>query len=188
MRALATILVLAATGPALAQDLSYNYLELTYSWTEIDAGFADVDGDGFGFKGSLEVGDMWHIFAGIGQADLDQGVDYDQIVIGGGLHTPIAPNMSLYLDLAYINVDAAGPGGSFDDDGLGTELGLRMWAMPQLEVRGALSYTDLGDSDAQTGIEGAAWYEFSRNFAAGFGIGFTDDTSEYGLGLRYYFE
>lgn len=187
MRVLATILALAASSPVIAQDISYNYLELTYSRTEIDAGFADVDGDGFGFRGSIEVGNMWHVFAGIGQADLDQGVDYDQIVIGGGLHTALAQNMSLFLDLAYINLDAAGPGGSFDEDGLGTALGLRMQLRPQLEVSGAISYTDLDDSDSETGIGGAAWYEFNRMFAVGAEVGFADDTTEYGLGVRYYF-
>ena len=62
------------------------------------------------------------------------------------------------------------------------------WLKEEFEALGVPSERIPDDADAQTGIEGAAWYEFSRNFAAGFGIGFTDDTSEYGLGLRYYFE
>ena len=188
MRAITCILLLAAGGPLLAQELNYNYIQGIYSRTEVDAGPEDVDGDGYGLYGSIEVGDMWHAFANFTRADLDRGSDYDQVWIGGGLHTTLAPNMSLYLNLAYINVDASGAAGSLDDDGLGTALGLRVFVLPQVEVSGAISYADLGDAGDSTSIEGEAWYYLTREFALGGGIGFGDDVTRYGIGARYFFQ
>ncbi len=188
MRAITIILLLAAGGPLLAQDISYNYIQGNYSRTEVDAGPEDVDGDGYGLYGSIEVGDMWHAFAKFSRADLDLNSDYDQVWIGGGLHTPLAPNMSLYLNLAYINVEASGAAGRLDNDGLGTALGLRVFVYPQVEVSGAISYADLGDAGDSTAIEGEAWYYLTRQFAMGLGLSYGDDANHYGIGLRYLFQ
>jgi hypothetical protein len=187
MRLIATLLLLAISGPLLAQSLSYNYIEGSWSITELDVGDSDVDGDGFGLYGSVEVGTMWHVFANFTRSSLDDNVDYDQTWIGGGLHTPLAPNMDLYFNLAYVNVEADGLGGALDDDGLGTALGVRMMLRPQIEVSGALSYSELGDNST-TGIEGKAWYYFTRNLAVGGGVGFEDDLIRYGIGVRYYWD
>ena len=187
MRLFATILLLVLGGQLAAQELNYNYIQGSYGRTDLDAGDYDVDGDGFGLYGSIEVGDIWHVFANFTSSSLDRNVDYDQVWIGGGLHTTLAPNASLYLNLAYINVDASSVAGPLDGDGLGTALGVRFMLMPQVEVGGAISYTDLGSAGSSTGIDGEGWYYFTRNFAAGVGLGFADDVIRYGIGARYYF-
>lgn len=188
MRTYATVLLLALSSPLLAQELNYNYIQATWNQTDVDAGPEDVDGDGYGLYGSVEIADMWHIFANFTRADLDLGSDYDQVWIGGGLHTPIAPRMSLYLNLAYINVDASGFAGGLDDDGLGTALGVRWFVWPQVEVSGAISYADIGDAGEFTGLEGEAWYYLNRQFALGGGFAFNDDVMRYGIGGRYFFQ
>lgn len=188
MRAITTILLLTISGPLLAQGISYNYVQGSYARTELDAGPQDVDGDGFGLYGSVEVGDMWHAFANFTTSDLDFDVEYDQTWIGGGLHTPLAPSVDLYLNLAYVNVEADGVAGGFDDDGLGTALGLRMLVLPNVELAGAISYTDLGDSGSDTALEADGWYYLTRNFALGAGVGFSDDVTRYGIGARYYWD
>lgn len=188
MRVITTILLLAISGPLLAQGISYNYVQGNYARTELDAGPEDVDGDGFGLYGSVEVGDMWHAFANFTQSELDFDVEYDQTWIGGGLHTPLAPTVDLYLNLAYVNVEADGVAGSFDDDGLGTALGVRMMLLPNVELAGAISYTDLGDSGSDTAIEADGWYYLTRNFALGGGVALGDDVTRYGIGARYYWD
>lgn len=188
MRLIATMLLLVISGPLFAQSLSYNYIQGSWSQTEPDAGDVDVDGDGFGLYGSVEVGTMWHVFANFTRSSLDHDVDYDQTWIGGGLHTALAPNLDLYLNLAYVNVEADGVAGRLDDDGLGTALGVRMMLFPEVEVAGSISYSDLGDAGSSTGIDGEAWYYFTRNFAAGGGVGFSDDVIRYGIGARYYWD
>jgi hypothetical protein len=187
MRLIATLLLLAISGPLLAQGFSYNYIEGSWFQTELDVGDTDVDGDGFGLYGSVEVGTMWHVFANFTSSSLSRDVDFDQTWIGGGLHTPLAPNMDLYFNLAYVNVESNGLGSAFDNDGLGTALGVRMMLRPQIEVSGALSYSELGDNST-TGIEGKAWYIFTRNLAVGGGVGFEDDLIRYGVAVRYYWD
>lgn len=186
MRVITTILLLAISGPLFAQSLSYNYVQGSYLRTELDDGPLDIDGDGFGLKGSVAVGDMWHVFANFTRSDLDFDVSYDQTWIGGGLHTPLAPALDLYLNLAYVNVEADGVAGDFDDDGLGTALGVRMLVLPNVEVAGAISYVDLEDSGSETAIEADGWYYLTRNFALGGGIALGDDVNRYGIGVRYF--
>lgn len=188
MRLIATLLLLAGSSPLFAQSLSYNYIEGSWTRTELDAGADDVDGDGFGLYGSVEVGTMWHVFANLTKASLDLDVDYDETWIGGGLHTPLAPDLDLYLNLAYVNIEADGVAGAFDDDGLGTALGVRMLLLPQVEVAGSIGYSDFGDAGSSTGIDGEAWYYFTRNIAVGGGIGFSDDVIRYGIAARYYWD
>jgi hypothetical protein len=61
-----------------------------------------------------------------------------------------------------------------------------MW--PQVEVSGAISYSDLGDAGDFVGIDGEAWYYLNSQFALGGGIGFNEDVTRYGIGARYFFQ
>jgi Outer membrane protein beta-barrel domain len=188
MRAIATITLLALSSPLLAQEeLSYNYIEGSWGHIDIDDSEGDFGGEGFGLSGSLEVADNWHIFASYGSYDLDFSIDQDVTEVGGGFHTPLAPGMDLVFDLAYINVDSSGPGFSFDEDGLGTSLGLRMKLVPRWEIEGEIAYQSLDNND-ETSIGGSVWYELTRNFSLGFEADVGEDEYGYGIAGRVYFE
>ena len=83
-----TLVVFAA--PALAGDLSYNFVQLGYQKVDFDNDFVDssIDGDGFGISGSFEVGESWFISAGYSKLQLDTDfgfdVDYDELGLGVG--------------------------------------------------------------------------------------------------------
>ncbi len=175
-------------GPALAQDINYNYIEGYYQRLDVDDSAGDIDGDGFGIAGSLEVGDSFHIFSSFGRANLDFDIDLDEVVIGGGYHTPVAPGMDLVINLSYINVDAEAFGLSGDDDGFGASLGLRsMWG-EKLELAGFVDYIDLDESGDDTSFRGEAWYSLTRTIALGAQVGLGDDVTSWGLGARVYFD
>ena len=47
--------LLLLAGPGLAEGVSYNFIELGYERVEFDD--IDLDGDGFGLGGSVELGE-----------------------------------------------------------------------------------------------------------------------------------
>ena len=179
-----TLLVFAA--PALAGDLSYNYLQLGYQRVDVDD--INVDGDGFGLGGSFEVGENWFIQAGYATAELDFGVDLDQLGVGVGYHVDMSENADFFATLSYVSVEASVPGfGSADDDGFGVSIGVRGMVSEQVELTGSLGYVDLSDSGDSTSLNAAAFYNFTDAFALGLVLGTDDDVTSYGLAGRFYF-
>ena len=186
LRSIAAITLLIFAVPAMAQGVSYNYIEGSYNEVELDASIFDVDGDGFGIGGSFEVADQIHLLASYNNADFGSGVDLDETRIGGGFHSALSPNMDFVARLSWVRFDASGPGGSVDDDGFGATIGLRGMAGSNVELAGFIDYIDIGDAD-DTSIIGQAWYNFTEQFAVGLNLGLGDDITRYGIGARLYF-
>lgn len=183
---LSTAALLALASPALADGLSYNYIEAGFAQIDLDDDIVDVDGDGFAFGGSFEVGDQMFVFAEYGSSDFDFGVDLDELAVGLGFHTAMSSNVDFVARIAYVSVEASAFGISADEDGFGASIGMRGKPAERIELEGNLSYVDLGDGD-DTSVNGAAWYEFTDTFAVGLNIGLGDDMTRYGIGARLYF-
>lgn len=188
IRSITAVILLALVAPAMADGPSYNYIEGSYLRVDIDDSIADVDGDGFGVAGSFEVGEVWHVFGSFDSAELDFDVDIDELVIGGGFHTPLNENVDVVAELAYVRLEASALGISIDDDGYGASLGLRGLAADRIELAGFIDYVELDDSGDDTSVRGEAWYKFTDNVAIGFRAEFDDDVTLYGIGARVYFD
>ena len=187
-RSIAVISLLALSAPAMAEGPQWNFIEGSWQRIDIsDSGF-DVDGDGFGVGGAFEIASSWHLFANYQTADFDFGVDFDQLVVGGGFHTAISDSTDFVADLAYVRLDAGISGvGSADDDGFAGRIGVRSMVTESVELAGYITQTELSDSGGDTSLDGQAWYSFTRNFAVGANVSFSDDVTRYGLGFRAYF-
>lgn len=181
-------LLCALAAPALADEARYTFVEGFYQRTDIDLGFADIDGDGIGIGGSLEIGDMWQVIGSYSTAGLDFDVDFDQLMVGGGFHAPITDTVDLVANLMYVRVDVSGSGGDADDDGLGMSVGVRGFPVDRLELAGFIDYIDLDDSGDDTFIRGQAWYSLTPAFALGLSLSSGDDITTWGIGGRYYFD
>ena len=185
LRSLGLISLLALAAPAMADDLSYNFLEFGYA--QIDVDDLNVDGDGFAIGGSFEVGDQMFVSAGYGAADLDFGIDLDELFVGLGFHTPVGDNVDFVGTISYVSVEASAGGFSADDDGFGASVGLRAMVSDVVELAGGINYVDLSDSGDDTSFGGSAWYYFTDTFALGLQADFGDDISSYGIGARLFF-
>lgn len=185
-RILVAAALVSLTAPALADGPSYNYIEGSYERAEIDVSGGDVDGDGFGIAGSFEIGDQVHLFAGFRSFDFDFNVDLDELTVGLGWHPALTDTTDLVFELGYVSAEAEAFGFDADEDGFRSSLGVRSMLSPQFELAGRLNYTDLGDGD-DTSISGEGWYSLNEAFAIGGGIEFGDDTTIYGIGVRWYF-
>lgn len=177
-------LVLLAS-PALAGDISYNYLQLGYQKIEFDD--FNVDGDGFGVAGSFEVGESWFVGLSYSQADFDFGIDLDQIAAGVGWHTAMSNNSDFYALVQYVQAEASASGfESVDEDGFGFTIGVRGMVTDNVEIGGSIGYVDLGDAGDSTTFGANALYNFTENFAAGLFFAVDDDVTGYGAGIRFY--
>jgi opacity protein-like surface antigen len=190
MRTIVFALLTVFSAAGYAQGLSYNHVDIGYSQYDIDD--VDVDGNVIGFGLSVELNESFYAFGsyGLGDLDGDFGIDadFDQLSIGIGYHMPLSPQLDLVTGLSYEYAEVSVDGfGSVDDNGFGLSVGLRFAASDALELNGGISYVDFGDGGDDTGFGAGALYNFSNNFALGLSASWTDDTSSYGIGGRYYF-
>jgi len=178
------LLVAGALLPfgALAQDLDYTFVELSYLDTELDAGPVDLGGDGLGLTGSLSVTDSVFLFANYQTQDYEFGIDGTSYDLGAGMRFGLKPQLDLVGELAWVNYKVETALGDADDDGLGIGVGLRGRVHDSFELQGGFRYVDLEDSDTFLSLAGR-WY-FTRTVAAGFGLSFNDDVTGWNLGLR----
>jgi hypothetical protein len=165
MKAMVGGLVLAvAPLVALAEGMSYSYIDAAYVENDIDNG---PTADGFGLRGSVGFAENWLAFAEYSSTSV-QGVDLDTLAVGLGGHYGIAENLDLVGRLGYIDVEVdAGGGFSVSDDGYLLDLGLRGGIGDAVELEGGARYTDLSDGGDDTALYFGGRFHFNRTWALG---------------------
>jgi hypothetical protein len=189
-----SLAALALTGPAIAADgFSYSYVEL--AWVNSELSDLDIDGDGFGLKGSFEFTPALHAFAQLSDTDYDTGfgasVSGENMELGVGYAWSMSPRMDIVGKFSFvqqeIDIDVPGFGGSFEDDGFALGGYVRGKPIEQLELTGGLDFVDmdLGGSDEYFTL--CARYFFTKMFAAGLDLRLNSDDTTYMLGGRFNF-
>ncbi|HJS21441.1 MAG TPA: outer membrane beta-barrel protein [Steroidobacteraceae bacterium] len=185
---------LALPGMSRAAGLSYSYVEGGYAETEIEADGVDMDGEGYRVTGSLAVGPTYHIIAEYSTAELevenfDIDVDIDTLSVGFGYNRPINQRADVIGRILYVDSDVEVDSPFFnvsgDDSGLGLQFHLRGQVMERVEAEGGIDYVDIGDEDTTLVLEGRYW--LTDALALGAGLRFGDDTTSYGVSLRFNF-
>jgi hypothetical protein len=184
---LGSILALSMAGSAMAEGgFDYSYVELGYMQTEIDD--FDVDGDGFGLRGSLEVTDNFHVFATYANQDFDYDVSSTTFEVGAGYAWALNPNLDLVGSLSYVKAELEVPFfGDFDDDGFALGAGVRGRPMDQLELTAGLKFTSFDEGGDDTAVAGGARYFLTDAFAVGLDVEFDDDATTWMIGGRLSF-
>lgn len=190
LRSITFASLLALSVSAHAEDFSYSFVTVSYGQTDIDD--IDVDGDAIGLTGSFEVGESFYVFGGYSTGDLGDdfgnSVDVDQLAAGLGHHLSLSDAVDLVSEVSYQYIDISVPGfGSVDDNGFGLGVGLRFAASEAFELNGGISYVDFGDGGDDTGFGGGVLYNINDAFTVGLNGTWTDDSSTYSVGGRYYF-
>lgn len=181
---------LAAMASAQASDLSYSYAEGGFGLVDVDA----IDeGDGYFIGGSLGFGTRWLGFAEYSVAQFDESgveADVDEIQLGFGGHFPMTERADFVARLAYVDqsVEVDTPFGtvSADENGYLMSAGIRGRALERLDLMGAIEYVDVGESD-DTGLTFRGLYQFTDMFSLGARMGYSDDSTEYGVFGRFTF-
>ncbi len=146
--AIGGLVLAAAPLAAMAEGMSYSYVEADYVDVDVDNG---PSGDGFGIRGSVGFLDNWFAFADYVDASVDV-VDIENIAVGVGGHYSLGSNLDAVGRIGYTEVDLSAGPFSANDDGYLLSLGLR-GQMSQFEAEGNVIYTDLSDGGDETAFE-----------------------------------
>lgn len=177
---IAAAVAAAALSPlaASADDVSYSFVEIDY----VDVDLAGTSESGFGLKGSVGVGDNFHVTLDHSGVSFPAGVDLNRTSLGFGYHGELGDNASFYADLAWESIDFGALG---DDDGYSIEIGARGMVADSFELQGYVGQIDVGGSETLYGIEGR--YYFSDEMAVGLGWESIDNIDTLEVGFRYNF-
>ncbi len=172
-------LALVAMLPLAAQaddNLSYTY---------VDAGYVNIDGDadGFGVRGSFEFGDSgFYGLAGYNQVEVDGiGIDIDNFEVGFGYAHGLTDRMDLIAEVAYLNTDVQYFG---DLDGYRTSIGLRGSFTENFEGLVKANYIDGSDFDGDFSGTVGAQYKFNQTWGLVGEVEFNDNAETYLVGVR----
>lgn len=182
--------LLALSASATAQEFDYNFLSLGYQRATLDNGAFDVDGDGIGLNGSLEINESFFVFGGYGMTEYEEAgieVDADTLRIGLGWHTALSNEVDFTAGLSYEYIDLSALGVSVDDNGIGLGVGLRYAASDTIEINGGVDYVDYSDGGDDTTFGLGLLYGISDNVDLGVNGRWGDDASAYGISGRFYF-
>ncbi|MGH1485180.1 MAG: hypothetical protein ACRBCI_03100 [Cellvibrionaceae bacterium] len=182
--AFVSIFLFSVTTNVVADNgIQYNYAEFRFvADAELDD--VDVDGDGFAFSGSFRLDELFYLVADYEDIGFDRGVDSTVIQLGAGVIAPYE-KVDIIGELAIVDADVDGPGGSESDTGFRLTGGVRGYVMPQLEVRGTLNYVDVEDDD--TFVTLAADYFINDSFSVNIAKDLSAELDRLSIGVRYYF-
>ncbi len=182
------VALIAFSTSAFAQELNYNYMQLSYGQVEFDDSLFDVDGDGFGINGVFAINDEFHLFGDYQTAGLDFGVDLNLLEAGFGYNTSLSDTTDLVARLGYVRIEADAPGvPSSDDTGYSIGVGVRSAINNALELHGGADYVDSGDSSGEARIRAGFNYGFNESFSAGIDATWWEDVNIYRISARYDF-
>ncbi len=158
-------LMLAATPfAAMADDMSYSFVDAGYVETNIDDG---PTADGFALRGSVGFAENWFAFVDYGSQSV-QGIDIDSYNVGVGGHYGLTDTLDLVGRVGYSKVELdAGGGLNADYDGYLLDLGLRGRLGDAVELEGGVHYTDFSDGGDDTGLYVGGRFHFNKTWALG---------------------
>ena len=168
------LMLAAAPLAALAEDMSYSYVDLAYVDTDIDGVGPSLDG--FALRGSIGFAQNWFAF-GEFAAQSVSGVDLDTYTVGLGGHYGLADNIDLFGRLGWTNVEISSGPVDIDDDGYLVDAGLRGRVGDAVELEGGVRYTDFSDGGDATGLFIGGRFHFNKTWALGAEYQDGDDSS-----------
>jgi hypothetical protein len=188
-RTLSGLAALAAALPLAshADVMDYSYAEAGYIDTQLDGDGGDVDGDGFGLRGSLAVHPNFFVFASYQDLSFDFNIDASLLEVGGGARWPLSDKVDIVGKLGIVKAELdAGP---FDADDDGFLLGARVRGVvaPKFELEGGFDYRDLDEAGDDTTIVLEGRYFFIEQLAGGLSVSIGDDITSIGLNARWTF-
>ena len=172
---LGSLMLAVAPLAAMAEDMSYSYVDLAY----VDQDFEGLgpSADGFGLGGSIGFAENWLAFAEYSSTSV-QGVDIELTAVGLGGHYGLSEQLDLVGRVGYFEVSVdAGGGLNADDDGYLLDLGLRGQVTEGVELEGGARYTDLSDGGNDTALFVGGRFHFNKTWAVGAEYQSGDDIS-----------
>ena len=168
------LLLAAAPLAALAEDMSYSFVDLAYVDTEIDGVGPSLDG--FALRGSVGFATNWFAFGEYADQSVS-GVDVTSISVGIGGHYGLAESLDLVGRLGWTQAEVDSGPFNAEDDGYLVDLGLRGRVGDAVELEGGARYTDFSDGGDATSLFVGGRFHFNQTWALGAEYQDGDDSS-----------
>lgn len=190
----------AATGisAAHANDLSYTYVQGSYSQTELEAEGASLDLDGLNLTGSFAITDQFFVTLDAGRTEGDERImgfqvdaEVDSKTAMIGFHTALNDDVDFVASVgrtwADVTIDIE-DAGEFEGDGDANLLsvGLRGMASESLELFANAVYVD-GDEESDTNLNLGGMFHVASNVGIGLSYTSADDADVTGIFARVSF-
>lgn len=162
---LTAVAALAASGAALAEDLSYTYVQGDLHLSRIKAGTSE-DGTGLGVNGSFGFAGNFFGFAGVDTTKY-KDVDFKvtNLSLGAGGHVPLG-SVDFVGGVSYESVKFS-EGASDTFGGWGISAGVRAAANDKIQWNASLKYKDVDDLKSVLSLNVGGRYFFKSNMSAG---------------------
>jgi hypothetical protein len=168
-------LMLAAVPlAAIADDMSYSYVDAAYINTDING--VSESADGFALRGSVAFAGTWFAFGEFVTQSI-QNIDIESFAAGVGGHWGLGKDFDVVGSLGYFQVDLSGGGANGNDSGYLATLGLRGRVADGVELEGGVRYTDLSDGGNSTALYAGGRFHFNETWALGAEYQDSDDSS-----------
>lgn len=183
-------LAAAYAGNTFANELSYDYVQLSYVATDVDG----LDLDGASLDGSLKLNDNVFVVAGFAHDRSDRigGVraEVDSYNLGLGYRYGLNQQTDLVAAASWIRgkvkVNYGFGSLSESDNGYSLDVGLRHLLTPQVELNAAVNYSDIFNDD-DTALNLAALFHATHNLSVGVGYSVGSDVDGWAVGVRLNF-
>lgn len=162
-----TLAILLASAPfaASAAELSYNYVEVGYSSTELSISGLSDTADGYAIKGSMALGDQFYGAIGMHKDSID-GDDLAPWEITGGYRHSFAEGTDFIGELSYIGFNSRLGGKNFHNDGYRAAAGVRSAIGDRVELGAKLAWTSVEKMDDVVGVNVNGLVKFNDTWAA----------------------
>jgi hypothetical protein len=167
-----SLMLASAPLAAMADDMSYSFVDAAYVETDIDA--LNESADGFAVRGSAGFAENWFVFADFASQSLS-GADVDSYDVGFGGHYAVNDSLDVVGRLGYTKVELDAGALNSDDDGYLLDLGLRGLVTEGVELEGGIHYTDFDEGGDDTGFYFGGRFHFNKTWAVGAEYRTTDD-------------
>jgi hypothetical protein len=184
-------LAVAAPLTAVAQtdEISYDFVDLGYAFTETDIGPMNIDGNAMTFEGSVEIRRHIHLAASFFRGEADDLPDTDELTksFGIGAHFHPGDRWSPWGQVGFIDVDVDVQNVNASDDGFYASGGVRFVPAPGYEVRAGAMYYDLDDSGDDTIATVAGDIALTDVVSLTLSYSDADDSEALAVGFSLYF-
>lgn len=186
----------AFTTNAKTTDLSWNYVSAGYAKMAIDdTGLKNIDLDGQQYIASYALTDIFFIQANYltlsGDFDLDDmmglPMDASELGLSIGMRQPIYANGEAFIQAGFNRTEFDIFGTDETSSGLQASTGVRFKLLAELELSGALRYTNGDNSDGATFADLTARYMLTPMFDVYVNYQFDSDTSLVAGGVSLHF-
>jgi len=187
---------LLAAPAAMAEGLSYTYLDARYFSTDTDA--LNVNQQGGVLAGSFALDSIFYVTADgrygksekVGSGATSGRFDTITSSVTAGAHYAVTPALDLFGEAGglYSKLEGKGTFNGQDDDGFGylVKTGLRLALIPRVELDVFGGYNEvLGDTDSYFAAD--LQYHFDEHFTLVGGTTNANRVDSYSIGARYRF-